>query len=172
MGWEGELTMSVINFPNVKGSNLLRQQLTLPNDFQGRLNLVFIAFEQWQQMEVDSWIPLAEELEERVSGLVYYELPTIQSRNTVYQWFINEGMRVGIPNPKTREHTITLYLNKISFRKALGFPDEDHIYILVIDRQGQVLYQLRGPHTPESETFLRDFILKQAENPDSCSGAD
>lgn len=167
MGWEAELTMSLINFPNVKGSNLLRQQLTLPKDFQGKLNLVFIAFEQWQQNEVDSWIPLAEELEAQVSGLVYYELPTIQSRNNVYQWFINEGMRAGIPNPKTREHTITLYLNKITFRKALGFPDEDHIYILVIDGHGNVLFQLRGPHTPLSETYLRDFLLKQAKNPDS-----
>ena len=167
MGWEGELTMSAKFFPTVKGSNLLRQQLTLPKDFQGRLNLVFIAFEQWQQREVDSWIALAEELEAQVSGLVYYELPTIQSRNTMFQWLLNEGMRAGIPNPKTREHTITLYLNKISFRKALGFPDEDHIYILVIDRRGQVLYQLRGPHTPESETSLRDFLLQQAENPDS-----
>jgi hypothetical protein len=167
MGWEAKLTMSVINFPNVKGSNLLRQQLTLPKDFQGRLNLVFIAFEQWQQTEVDSWIPLAEELEAQVSGLVYYELPTIQSRNNVYQWFINEGMRAGIPNPKTRAHTITLYLNKITFRKALGFPNEDHIYILVIDGQGNVLFQLRGPHTPLSETYLQDFLLKQAENTDS-----
>ena len=156
-----------MTFPTVKGSNLLLQQLTLPKDFQGRLNLVFIAFEQWQQMEVDSWIPLAEELEAQVSGLVYYELPTIQSRNTMYQWLLNEGMRAGIPNPKTRARTITLYLNKISFRKALGFPDEDHIYILLIDRQGKVLYQLRGPHTPEYETSLRDFLLQLAENPDS-----
>jgi hypothetical protein len=159
--------MPVLLFPNVKGSNLLRQQLTLPKDFQGRLNLVFIAFEQWQQREVDSWIVLAEELEAQVSGLVYYELPTIQNRNTMFQWLLNEGMRAGIPNPKTRAHTITLYLNKISFRKALGFPDEDHIYILVIDQRGQVLYQLRGPHTPESETSLRAFLLQQAENPDS-----
>jgi len=51
-----------MTFPTVRGSNLLRQQLTLPKDFQGKLNLVFIAFEQWHQMEVDSWVPLAKEL--------------------------------------------------------------------------------------------------------------
>jgi hypothetical protein len=49
----------------VNGSNLLREKLTLPRDFQGRFNLVFIAFEQWQQMEVDSWMALAKELEEQ-----------------------------------------------------------------------------------------------------------
>ena len=163
--------MSVLLFPNVKGSNLLRHQLTLPKDFQGRLNLVFMAFEQWQQMEVDSWIPLAEQLEARVSGLVYYELPTIQSSNTMFQWLLNEGMRAGIPNPKTRARTITLYLNKIAFRKALRLPDEDHIYLLVIERQGQVLYQLREPHTTEYETSLRDFLLHLDENSDSRSDA-
>ncbi len=74
-------------------------------------------------MEVDSWIPLAEELEEQVSGLVYYELPTIQSRNTLYQWFINEGMRAGIPNPKTRANAPSRFSwIKVKFRKALGFP--------------------------------------------------
>ena len=50
-------------FPTVTGSNLLRQKLTLPRDFQGELNVVFVAFQQWQQMEVNSWIPLAQELE-------------------------------------------------------------------------------------------------------------
>ena len=38
-------------FPTVRGSNLLRQQVTLPKDFQDKLNLIFIAFELWQQME-------------------------------------------------------------------------------------------------------------------------
>ena len=110
-----------MTFPTVNGSNLLREKLTLPRDFQGRFNLVFIPFEQWQQMEVDSWMALAKELEEQFDGLVYYELPTIQSRNTFYKMFINEGMRAGIPNPKTRERTITLYLDKADFRCCFGY---------------------------------------------------
>jgi hypothetical protein len=152
-------------FPTVSGSNLLRQQLTLPKDFQGKYNLIFIAFEQWQQMEVDSWIGLAEELENQVSGLYYYELPTIQSRNTLYQWFINEGMRAGIPNPKTRQRTITLYLDKRKFRKSLEFTDEEHIYILLLDSQGKVIFQARGPYIQGAEASLRQVLLRLAENP-------
>ena len=74
-------------------------------------------------------------------GLVYYELPTIQSRNSLYKMFINEGMRAGIPNPKTRERTITLYLDKTDFRSALGMLDEEHIYILIVDRQGNEFFR-------------------------------
>jgi hypothetical protein len=137
-----------MTFPTVNGSNLLREKLTLPQDFQGKFNLIFIPFEQWQQME------------EQFDGLVYYELPTIHSRNSFYKMFINEGMRAGIPNPKTRERTITLYLDKADFRAALGMSDEEHIYILVVDRQGNELFRARGPYSREGEAALRQALLQ------------
>ena len=147
-----------MTFPTVNGSNLLRQKLTLPQDFQGRLNLVFIPFERWHQMEVDSWSALAEELEKKHEGLVYYELPTLQNGGTFYRIFLNEGMRAGIPNPKTRQRTITLYLDKAEFRAALGLPDEEHIYVLVVDRQGREFFRARGPYSREGETALRQAL--------------
>ncbi|MEL7637211.1 MAG: hypothetical protein AAGU03_05600, partial [Anaerolineaceae bacterium] len=72
-----------MSFPTINGSNLRRQKLSLPQDFEGRFNLIFVAFQQWQQMEVNTWVPLAEKLEEQFPGLVYYELPTIRSLNTL-----------------------------------------------------------------------------------------
>ena len=147
-----------MTFPTVSGSNLLREKLTLPQDFQGKFNLIFVPFEQWQQMEVDSWMTLVKELEEQFDGLVYYELPTIQSRNTFFKMFINEGMRAGIPNPKTRERTITLYLDKADFRAALDMTDEAHIYVLVVDQQGKEFFRTRGPYGPEGEAALRKIL--------------
>jgi ATP10 protein len=144
-----------MTFPMVTGSNLLRQKLSLPQDFRGTINLVFVPFEQWQQMEVDSWMALARELEGQFDDLAYYELPTIQSRSFVFKMFINEGMRAGIPSPKTRERTITLYLDKAQFRRALGMPDEEHIYILLVDRQGKEYFRARGQYSREGETALR-----------------
>ncbi len=146
-----------MTFPMVSGSNLLRQKLILPQDFHGRFNLVFIPFEQWQQAEVDSWMALAGELEEQF-GLHYYELPTIQNRNGIYKMFINEGMRAGIPNPKTRERTITLYLDKADFRAALDMQDEEHIYVLVVDRQGNEFFRTRGSYDHEKESALRQVL--------------
>ena len=145
-------------FPKVNGSNLLREKLTLPHDFQGRFNLVFVPFERWHQMEVDSWSALAQELEEKYDGLVYYELPTLQNGGTFYKILLNEGMRAGIPNPKTRERTITLYLDKVDFRAALGLPDEEHIYVLVVDRQGNEFFRARGPYSRAGEAALRQAL--------------
>jgi hypothetical protein len=152
------LTGEKMTFPIVNGSNLLREKLTLPQDFKGKFNLLFIPFEQWQQMEVDSWMGLAKELEHQFNDLVYYELPTIQTRNSFYKLFLNEGMRAGIPNPKTRERTITLYLDKADFRAALDMTDEEHIYVLVVDRQGKEFFRTRGPYSLEGEATLRQFF--------------
>jgi hypothetical protein len=134
--------------------------MNLPHDFQGKLNLVFIPFERWHQLEVDSWSALAEELEEKYEGLVYYELPTLQNGGFIYKIFLNEGMRAGIPNPKTRERTITLYLDKADFRAALDMADEEHIYVLVVDRQGKEFFRARGPYNREGEAALRQILGK------------
>lgn len=149
-----------MSFPIVNGSNLRREKLTLPQDFEGKFNLLFIAFQQWQQEEVNSWIPLAESLEEQFPGLFYYELPTIRSLNTLSRFFINEGMRAGIPNPKSRERTITLYLDKDEFRAALAMTDEEHIYALLFDHQGEELWRASGPHSQDKQAGLLEALRR------------
>jgi hypothetical protein len=154
-----------MSFPTITGSNLRRQKLSLPQDFEGRYNLIFVAFQQWQQMEVNTWVPLAEKLEEQFPGLVYYELPTIRSLNTLSRFFINEGMRAGIPDPKSRERTITIYLDKEEFRKALAIPDEDHIYVLLFDNQGEELWRASGPHSQKYEEDLLIALRQFTKQP-------
>ena len=153
-----------MQFPKVTGSNLQRKKLALPQDFQGELNLVMIAFQQWQQTQVDTWIPFARQLEETYSGVRYYELPTIQRLNALARTFVNEGMRAGIPNPVARERTITLYLDKDEFRQALQLPHEDNIYVLLLDRQGQVLWRVEGAFTPEEGEPLAAQVQKWQED--------
>lgn len=143
-----------MKFPNVEGVNLLRQRVSLPGDLRGEINLVFVPFHQWHQALVDSWLPFARQLEQDHPGLCYYELPTIQRMNKLYQTFINEGMRAGIPNSLTRERTITLYLDKQAFRRALNLASEQDIYVLLIDRQGNVLHRAQGIFTPEKGSAL------------------
>lgn len=153
-------------FPVLKGSNLLKQKLILPKDFEGNVNLVFIPFWRWQQVEVDSWGSTANVLEKKYPALRYYELPTIQRMNPLAQYFIDEGMRGGIPDPAIRKRTITLYIDKSPFRRALELGDEDHIYLMLVDRQGGVHWQARGPYQLEIaeslfqalEEILRDPI--------------
>jgi hypothetical protein len=147
-----------MKFPEAVGSNLLRQKLTLPDDLQGELNILLVAFHQWHQSLIDTWLPLANQLEQSFPGVQVYEIPVIQKMNFFAQTFINEGMRAGIPNPTTRQKTITLYLEKQAFRRALDIPNEETIWVLVLDQQGNVLWQTSGAHSPENGAALLSAV--------------
>jgi len=150
-----------MQFPVVTSANLSRRKLTLPADFEGDLNVVIIAFQRWHQRVVDTWIPLAEQLEQAYEGVRYYELPVIQRINVLGRTFINEGMRAGIPDPKARARTITLYVDKAAFRQALELPHEEDIYVLLVDRQGNVLWRTEGEFMPEKGESLATTVHRE-----------
>ena len=145
-------------FPQASGTNLLREKLTLPDDLQGEINILLIAFQQWQQASVDSWVPRLRTIEQAYPIVQFYELPVIYKMNFLSQTFLNEGMRAGIPNPATRAKTITLYLDKSKFRRALAIPNEDAIVIMVIDRSGNIIWRSAGTYSEEKGAELLQAI--------------
>jgi hypothetical protein len=147
-----------MRLPEVTGSNLLRRKVTLPDDLQGELNILFMAFYQWHQALVDSWVPKARQLEQYHPGVRFYEIPVIRKMNFLSQTFINEGMRAGIPNHTTREKTITLYLDKKALRRALEIPNEETIRVLLLDREGNVLWQTEGAYSQEKGDALSKAV--------------
>ena len=149
------------HFPVVSGFNLDRQEFEFPRDFGGEYNLVIVPFQRYHQQIVNTWIPFAQEVEASFPGFIYYELPTIYEMPVLSRTFLNEGMRAGIPDQTARERTITLYLNKETFKSALGIPNEDDIYLFVVDRAGEIVWSTTGAYTAEKADDLLQFIQDQ-----------
>ena len=145
-------------FPEVRAKNLAGEHFLLPRDFEGDLNLLYLAFQREQQPMVNTWLPTADLLENMYPGLRYYELPTISRMNPFTRWFINTGMRSGISDPKARRKTITLYLDKKTFRMALGIPGEDTIAILLLNKKGEIVWREEGPCNVDRAKNLSDFV--------------
>jgi hypothetical protein len=134
-------------FPEVRSETLEGKNVTLPRDFAGRRNILFIAFERKQQDDVDTWVPFVKQTLASHADVDYYELPTIKKMIGLMKWTINKGMAGGIADKTAREHTMTLYLDKAPFKQALGITDESVIHILVVDRDGVVLWRTAGRFT-------------------------
>jgi hypothetical protein len=144
-------------FPKLAASNLEKQTFSLPEDFAGDRNLLLIAFQREQQQNVDTWLHQMKRFEHS-SGFQYYELPTIDRLNPFFRWFIDSGMRRGIPDRDARARTITLYLDKPSFRKALNIPDEKRIYAILVDRSGRVLWRAEGDYDEAKAASLQEAL--------------
>ena len=147
-----------IRFPTVTFDNLEGRSLTLPADFNGERNVVFVAFEMEQQREVDSWAPWLKQALPRYPGSDFYEIPTIKRMVAPMRWVINRGMRGGIPDRAVRERTVTLYIDKEPFKRSLGITTESTIQVLLVDRAGRVLWRTTGPYTAGKAAALEQAL--------------
>lgn len=156
--------METIVFPQVSGKNLNRERFNLPHDLPGRYSLVLIAFWQWQQRQVDTWLPYARVLERLYPEVGYMELPVITTLSPLRQLLINEGMRAGIPDESARQNTVTLYVDKSEFLARLQIHSQDNIQALLVRQDGLVLWRTTGVFSPRKGIELAKAL--QRENPD------
>lgn len=145
-------------FPEVEGTSLSMVQHRLPGTLAGDLNLLLLAFRQWQQRDVDSWLPLASELEAEVPGFRAYEIPVISRLYRPAAGFIDGGMRAAISDPDVRDATITLYLDREAFLDALDIRSVRAIVPMLVRRQGDILWRTQGSLTAEKASSLREAL--------------
>ena len=148
----------VDKFPQVSGFNLDREEFKFPQDFEGELNLLIVAYKQHHQSIVNTWIPKLQALEGDFPGFIYYELPTINEMTVLSRTFINEGMRAGIQDQTARERTITLYINKDEFNTALNIPDEEDIYLFLVENDGNIIWREKGAFDELKASVLEEIL--------------
>ena len=84
----------------------VRRAEPLPDDLDGDVNLVLVAFQRQQQAVVDGWLPTARALAAERPALRFYEMPTIGRGYVVIRPIITKGMRNGVTAEADREATI------------------------------------------------------------------
>jgi hypothetical protein len=149
-------------FPQVTAENLEQRNYRLPEDFEGKFNILVIAYKREQQELVDSWFPAFRRIEQNDRSVRFYELPVIARLTGFFmRWMIDRGMRRGIPSKDKRARVITLYVDKDAFKTALHLPaSEDTIYILLVDRRGRVLWRGEGAYSEVTAASLQRAIAQ------------
>jgi len=146
------------HFPEVKGCNLEGTEFNLPNDFKGNLNVIITAFRMDQIYCLEEWGPPLDDFVGKNPGTEFYELPVLSIAYSPFRRWIDGGMRSGILEEKSRKRTITLYTNKRQFRSKLQIPNEETIYIFLIDRSGSVFWRTEGKFTKEKLEQLQSSV--------------
>jgi hypothetical protein len=130
-------------FPKVSGIDLQGKKQDLPKVFDNQFNLVIVAFRREQQEQVDSWIKAIQPILKEKTNLSFFEIPLIYELSSPKRFWVNNGMRFGIPDENARKHTITVYTNREEFFKITKM-QEDKIYALLINKEGRILREEEG----------------------------
>ncbi len=149
-----------VDFPKLTADNLQKATMHLPNDFKGRKNLLIVTFEREQQKEADTWLPVAKQLlqEKPEPDFSYYELPVLPRRDILYRWWLNSAMRSAMPDQDGWAHTVPLYTDKDSFKEKLQISTEQTISLLLVDKDGTILWRTTGPLNDGKKKALMDVL--------------
>ncbi|MEF8874852.1 MAG: hypothetical protein V5A88_09335 [Candidatus Thermoplasmatota archaeon] len=143
-------------FPKIKGESLSGKEVVLPDDAEGEVILVAVAFKREAQGMIDSWMNYFEELCE---GKEAYELPVIESSLwKVFSGFIDSGMKSGIPQEK-HDSVVTHYGGISEFKKKLDIEDKSLGYVFLLDEDGRVMFKGEGYADEEG----KEELLKNVE---------
>jgi hypothetical protein len=156
-------------FPNVKGSNLNGENYNVPKDLKGRFNVVVIAFRREQTELLEGWAAALDAFVSKNPTVEYYELPVLSMSYSPLRWWIDGGMRAGIVDQKSRDRTITLYTNKSKFKNQMGIPNEETVYIFLIDKEGKIFWRTEGNITQQKNSELQKVLNKTAVSRSSRS---
>lgn len=153
-----------MQFPTLQGNTVSGKSRTLPRDFTGLYNIVLVAFTQAHQDDVNSWLPALESLQVNLPELAIYEVPVVPRMNFFQRKMLDYWMYNGIPDPATRDATITLYTDVAAFVQALNLPNTRYIAVLLVDSAGIVHWRTYGRINDEKLASL-SLTLTQLQEP-------
>jgi hypothetical protein len=137
--------------PPLDAGDLNGRPRRLPDDLPADPTLVLVAFEQWQQADVDAWVAA-------LPAAPAVEVPLLPRAMRPMARRIDGWMRAGIPDRSTRARTWTAYANVDGWLARLGAPGRDRVVALVAGPDGAVRALARGRPGPSSLPALRAAV--------------
>jgi ATP10 protein len=148
----------LVSFPTVQAQTLSKRCVIFPDETEGRVGLIFVAFEQGAQRQIDSWVsPLIGDYLDS-PDVAYYEIPMISGAYRPVGRLIDSGMRGGVPR-NLHDRTATYYGDRGAFFDALKITDKSAAHLFVLDREGRITYRTQGFSTPAEVDEVRSAIV-------------
>jgi hypothetical protein len=141
-------------FPSVTSWSLDKQKVTLPSGMEGQTDLLILSFAIEQKKDVDSWLPAAQALQHSDFQFRYYQLPVAERENFIFRWWETSSMRSDETDPVTWHWIVPLFVDRQKLLKDLDIPNDKQVVVLLVDRQGHILWRATGPVTDDKRTAL------------------
>jgi hypothetical protein len=143
-----------IVFPSVTAYGLDKQKVNLPGGMEGQTDLLLISFETEQQKDIVSWLPAAQALQHASFQFRYYELPVFGRENFIFRWWDASSLRTDETDPQLLHWIVPLFIDRQKLIKDLDVPNQKQIVILLVNRQGQILWRAAGSMTEAKRQSL------------------
>jgi hypothetical protein len=134
-------------FPTVTAKTLAGRTVQFPEATSGKIALLFVAFEQASQQQINTWFPVLLKDVLREGRVEYYEVPMISGAYRLVSRFIDSGMRGGVPKD-LHDRIATFYGDRSSFFTSLDIQSTGDAILFVLSASGEILVRVQGSADP------------------------
>ena len=144
----------------ITAKNLSQQTIALPEGLPAGRTLALVAFQRGHRGEIDSWIQGLQLHQNR--DITWLKMPVINDPGTASGRAAAESRLLARhTGDEDRSRLVPLFTDRDAFIRAAGLSDIEHVGVLVIGRDGQVLARAQGEFDEEKASALRATLLAQ-----------
>jgi hypothetical protein len=139
-----------------------RNTVALPAELPAERTLVLLTFRSEQRSDAEAWI---DGLQLRDSpALRFVRMPVVHDAGDTRLRSEKEERLFGYysSNPD-RSALMAVFTDRDAFLRQAGIVSKDHVYAMVLNREGEVLARAEGPFDAQRAEALRETLLGEPE---------
>jgi hypothetical protein len=131
--------------------------VNLPEDLRGRVGVLVLGFSKSSGDESKGWGQRLAASYPESSGVMYYEIPVLESVPKLVRGMVVKSMRSGVPEAEQR-HFMPIFSGEAEWKKTAHVGSSDDAYVLVVDGSGTVRWQTAGRVTDAGFAVLKEQV--------------
>jgi hypothetical protein len=148
--------------PTLTAKRLDQQHIVLPQGLPAQRTLALVGFKSSQGEEIRSWIR-GLRLDQDAS-IAWFKMPVLNDPGSEQARSDMEGVLLARhPSDIDRSRLVPVFTDRDAFIRAAGLPSSEHAWVLVLDRDGQVLARAEGKFDEAKAQALRETLLEKSK---------
>lgn len=145
--------------PTIEGQTFAGRRLVLPGGTRGRVAVLIFGFSRASKEPTGKWADKVHAEFGSRDGFDLYQLPVLEEVPRFIRGMVISSMKKGV-REDVRDHFMPVLQHESELKKLVGYNQPDDAYLVVLDRTGQVVYQIHGHFTDEPYQRLRGEVEK------------
>ena len=143
--------------PEVHATAFSNEAVKLPEDLKGKVGVLVLGFSKDSREADSAWGKrLAADYRESPT-VMYYEMPVLAAVPRMIRGLIVKSMKSSVPASEQARFVVILE-NEAAWKTIARYGPPDDPYVLVVDSQGNVVWQTHGAATDAVYAALKQHV--------------
>lgn len=141
----------------VEGESFSGRKVVLPEATKGHVAVLIFGFSKKSKEPTSAWgDKLTSDFGTR-AGVEVYQLPVLEDVPRLIRGMVISGIKKGIKED-SRDHFVPILQGEAQLKKLVGYKEPDDAYLIVLNRDGQIVQQAHGAFSGAAYGHMRSEI--------------